>query len=109
MQLEDYLDLHHPAGIRIKGTRINIEDVVFCVQDGLTATQIVQEFPSLTLEQVHAVLAYYYRNQAPIDDYIARELAAFDEEKRQQDQGERPEVVKRLLRLKAEREGKVST
>ncbi len=108
MQLEEYFEFDNPNGIRIKGTRVNIEIVVYATREGMTPGQVVQNYPTLTLEQVHAALAYYYANRATIDDYIARQEAAYDEAKRRHEAGERPEVVRRLLKLKAERQGKVT-
>ena len=107
MQLEDYFEFDNPIGIRIRGTRVNVENVILAAARGYAPGRIVQSYPSLTLEQVHAVLAYYYRNRQQIDDYMARQEAAYDEAKKQHEQGERPEVVQRLLKLRAEREGKV--
>jgi uncharacterized protein (DUF433 family) len=66
MQLEDYFDLNEPNGIRIRSTRVNLEDVVYAARQGQTPARIAQSFPSLSLEQVHAALAYYYRNQQQV-------------------------------------------
>lgn len=101
MQLEDYLDFDNPNGIRIKDVRINIEVIIMAAQVGLTPAEIVQDFPFLSLEQVHAALAYYYRNRAQMDDYIKRQDAAYDEAKRKHESGERPEVVQRLMKSRA--------
>jgi len=109
MQLEDYLEFDNPNGIHIRDTRVNIENVIVAAARGHAPGRIVQSYPSLTLEQVHAVLTYYYRNRQQIDDYMARQKAAYDEAKRQHEQGERPDVVQRLQRLRAEKEGKVPT
>lgn len=108
MVLEEYLEFDNPNGIRIKGTRVNIEDVVYLVREGMSPGQIRRDLPSLTLEQVHAALTYYYRNRAEVDDYMTRQEAEWEAEKRNHEQGERSEVVNRLLRLKAEKEGKVA-
>lgn len=108
MQLEDYFDFDNPNGIRIKPTRVNLEDVVYAAMRGETPSQIAHSFRSLDLEKVHAALAYYYRNRQEVDEYMKAQEAAYDEAKRQHEQGERPEVVKRLLKLRAEQEGRVS-
>lgn len=109
MQLKDYFDFDDPNGIRIKPTRVNLENVVYAAMRGETPSQIVRGFPSLNLEKVHAALAYYYRNQQQVDEYMKAQEAAYDEAKRQHEQGERPEVVKRLLELRAEQKGRVSS
>lgn len=109
MQLEEYFDFKNLNGIRIEGTRVNLEDVVYMAREGMSPGQIRQDLPSLTLEQIHAALAYYYRNRASVDEYMARQEAEWDAEKRQHEAGERPEVVLRLLQMKAERKGKVGS
>lgn len=107
MQLEDYFEFDNPNGIRIRGTRINLEDVVYLAGEGMSAGQIRQDLPALSLEQVHAALAYYYRNRVTVDEYIVRQHAEWEAEKQHHEAGERPAVVENLLRLKAERKGKV--
>jgi uncharacterized protein (DUF433 family) len=100
MQLEDYFDFQNPNGIRIKGTRVSIEHVIYAAGEGLTAGQIRQEFPSLTLEQVHACLTYYYGHRAEVDAYMAKQEAEWEQDMKRQEQSERPEVVKRLLQMR---------
>ena len=109
MQLEDYFEFDNPNGIRIRGTRVNLEDVIYLAREGMSAGQIRQDLPALTIEQVHAALTYYYRNRQTVDDYMLRQDAEYDAEKRQAEAGDRPEVVSRLLRLKSERKGKVGS
>jgi uncharacterized protein (DUF433 family) len=46
---------------RITGTRIRIQDVVvWHEQMGLSPDEIVSQYPTLTLGDVHAALTYYY-------------------------------------------------
>lgn len=42
----------------IKGTRITVYDVLEYLAGGMTEAQIVADFPSLTLEDVRAALAF---------------------------------------------------
>lgn len=107
MELNEYLDFNNPNGIRIKGTRVNLEDVVYLASEGMAPGQIHRDLPVLTLEQIHAALAYYYRNRPGVDEYMARQDAEWEADKKKQKEDERPEVVKRLLRLRAEQKGKV--
>jgi uncharacterized protein (DUF433 family) len=80
MQLVDYLEFesiqtkYGPAEtIRIKGHRIAIENVIELFNMGSSPERIVQEFyPSLTLAEVYATIAYYLQNKAAVDAYIQR-------------------------------------
>ena len=79
MQLEDYFDFLAPNDIRLKGRRIGIETILFDYLDGVSAEEIALRYSHLSLEQVHATITYYWRNQAQIDAYLH---AAEDHEKR---------------------------
>ena len=53
---------------RIDGHRIQVEDIaIWHERMGMSPDQIVSEYPSITLADVHAALAYYYENRARID------------------------------------------
>lgn len=42
----------------ITGTRISVSDVLSWMSEGMSALDIVADFPELTVEKVYAVLAY---------------------------------------------------
>lgn len=53
---------------RIDGHRITVEDVaVWHERMGMSPDEIVSAYPSITLAEVHAALAYYYENREQID------------------------------------------
>jgi uncharacterized protein (DUF433 family) len=53
---------------RIDGHRIQVEDVaIWHERMGMSPDQIVSEYPSITLADVHAALAYYYENRERVD------------------------------------------
>jgi uncharacterized protein (DUF433 family) len=53
---------------RIDGHRITVEDVsIWRERMGMSPDEIVSAYPSLTLSDVHAALAYYYENREAID------------------------------------------
>ena len=56
---------------RIDGHRITVENVaIWHERMGLSPDEIVSAYPSLTLSNVHAALAYYYENRERIDAEI---------------------------------------
>ena len=56
---------------RIDGHRITVEDVaIWHERMGMSPDEIVSAYPSITLSDVHAALAYYYENRAQIDAEI---------------------------------------
>ena len=53
---------------RIEGHRITVKHIVLDYQrGGMSPDEIVSAYPTLTLSDVHAALAYYYDHQAEID------------------------------------------
>lgn len=61
----------------IAGTRFPVRSVVMSVlKHGLTPEELVEQFPYLTLAQIHDALAYYYDNREEVD----RDLAENTEE-----------------------------
>ncbi len=59
---------------RIAGTRIRVMDiVVWHERQGMSADEIVADFPELTLADVFAALAYYFDHRDEIEESFARE------------------------------------
>jgi len=56
--------------IRIGGTRVTLDTVISAFQEGLTAEEIVQQYPSLALADVYAVIGYYLRRRSEIEAYL---------------------------------------
>ena len=56
--------------IRVAGTRVTLETVAEVFQQGATAEEIVQQYPSLALAEVYAVLAFYLARRPQVDAYL---------------------------------------
>jgi uncharacterized protein (DUF433 family) len=98
--LESYFDVLTPDDIRLGGTRIGIETVLAAYLEGCSPEEIVLDYPSLSLEQVHATITYYFANQAEVDAYLRRHREFSDEMRRRQEENP-PEAVRRLRALRA--------
>ena len=71
MQLDDYFDFLAPNDIRIKGTRVGIETVLYDhIHRSRTPEQIAASYPALTLEQVYATILYYLHNREAVTAYL---------------------------------------
>ena len=52
---------------RIAGHRIKVQDVAIWYEEmNLSPQEIVEQYPMITLSDVHAALAYYYDNKQEI-------------------------------------------
>ncbi len=98
MRLEDYFDVLAPDDIRVRGTRMGIETILFDYLDlGLFPEDIAVRYPTLTLEQVHAAITYYWHKKAEMD----ADLQACREHEarllRHEQESNLPPAIKRLL------------
>lgn len=64
------------------GTRTKVRQVVIDSLAGHTPAQIQQQYPHLTLAQIHAALAYYYDHRAAIDAEIVESTRTAEESRR---------------------------
>lgn len=90
----------HDGVIRVAGTRVPLETVAHAFERGATAEEIAQQYPSLALADVYAVLGYLLRHQAKVAAYVqqrATQGAAVrrDNEGRFDPQGVRARLVAR--------------
>src|SRR5947209_16107152 len=60
------------SGLRVTGTRVLLERIVHAFEDGATPEGIVQSYDTLQLADVYAVLAWYLRHKAEVEDYLCR-------------------------------------
>lgn len=77
--------------IRVIGSRITLHTLVGCLKMGDTAEDILDNFPSLTLSQINAVIEWYLNHRAEADEYI-REVD-IEAEKIRQEIESRPESI----------------
>ena len=64
--------------LRLAGTRVSIDSIVYAFWRGQTAESIAQSFPVLTLEQVYGALTFYLANKSEIDAYLKEADAQFE-------------------------------
>jgi len=58
--------------IRVKGSRLIIDLIVFRYQEGDTVEDIHDSFPTVSVEQIQKTLSWYLANQSEVDDYIRK-------------------------------------
>ena len=78
--------------VRVGGTRVSLDSVIFAFNEGSTPEEIVQQYTTLSLADVYAVIGYYLHHQQEVDAYLlAREEQAqmlqHEIEARQPDRG----------------------
>lgn len=56
--------------IRVTGSRVGLEAVVYQYEQGNNAEQIHESFPSLKLADIHAVISYYLNHHEQVNEYL---------------------------------------
>ena len=104
MELESYFDFWAPDDIRVKGTRIGIEIILYeYIHRSQSPEAIAARFPSLNLEQVYATITYYLHNREAINAYLEDWLEHGRQMREEQERNPPPVVVK-LRALAAQRQ-----
>ncbi len=103
MQLEDYFLFLAPDDIRLKGTRVGIETILYdYIYRSRTPEEIAKTYPSLSLEQVYATILYYLHNKEQVSQYIADWLEWGHRMREEQKRTPSP-TAQKLQQLRAER------
>ncbi len=103
MRLEDYFDFQRPDDIRLKGTRVGIESILYeYIHRRRTPEEIARQFYTVTLEQVYATILYYLHNREAVTAYL-EDWLEFERRAREEQNRNPPPVILKLRQLMAER------
>ena len=75
----EYVERTAEGGWRVAGSRVSLDSVVQAYWEGKSPEAIVEEFPSLTAEQVYGVVAFYLRHKREIDQHLVRQASRWEE------------------------------
>jgi len=64
------LMLESEGSIRVGGTRVTLDSLVYAFLEGATAEEIAYQYPSLDLSDIYSVIGYYLHHRAKVDAYI---------------------------------------
>ena len=68
----------------IVGTRTKVMDIAIRYEfGGMTPDQIIEQFPHLSLAQIHDALSYYYEHKSELDGIYRKEQRLVDELRKQ--------------------------
>src|SRR5688500_7903770 len=69
--------------LRIDGTRMTVNQIVRLHKEGLSAAEIVEQYPQRTLSEIYTVLAWYHAHEAEFDQELAAEEFAAEQAERE--------------------------
>ncbi|MGH7139321.1 MAG: DUF433 domain-containing protein [Pirellulales bacterium] len=69
--------------LRIDGTRMTVNQIVMLHKRGLSAEEIVAQYPRRTMSEIYTVLAWYHANKDEFDKELAAEAVEQERLRRQ--------------------------
>jgi uncharacterized protein (DUF433 family) len=66
-------------GYGIIGSRVSLESLIVPFLDGAAPETLVDEFPTLSLEQVYGAITFYLAHRAEIDRYLKEAETLWEE------------------------------
>ncbi len=106
MLLEDYFHFLAPNDIRLKGTRVGIETVLYdFIYRSCSPEHIAETYPTVSIEQVYATILYYHCKRQEVENYLS-EWFEFGRKMRERQECDLPPDIIRLRQLRAERDAK---
>ena len=67
------------GGYYVAGSRVSLASIVYEYRDGATAETIRQNFPTLSLEQIHGAIAFYLGHSEEVEAYLREFEKKWDE------------------------------
>jgi uncharacterized protein (DUF433 family) len=64
--------------VRITGSRVPIDTVIYHFKLGATAEEISYKFPSLRLADIYGAIYYYLAHQSDMEEYLSQQEAGAD-------------------------------
>jgi len=77
------LEIDQDNVIRVSGTRITLDTVIYSFNEGATAEEIVYQYPTLKLADVYAIISYYLHQRQEVDEYLRQRQVLAEEIQRQ--------------------------
>ena len=86
------------AGVlRVGDSRVSLDTVIIAFGQGATPEQIVEDYDSLELAEVYAVISYYLQNRDEVEDYLARRKVERRKLRRQIESRSNPQGIREKL------------
>ena len=59
--------------LRLGNTRVSLDSVILAFKEGATPEEIVENFDTLVLADVYAVIGYYLKNTPAVEGYLKKQ------------------------------------
>lgn len=100
MLLESYFDIYSENDIRLKGTRIGIETILYeYIYNRKNAEEISSLYTQISLENIYSTILYYLHNKVLVTQYMVNWLKNSENCAKQQDENPALHII-RVKKLK---------
>ncbi len=89
--------MDHDGVMRILHSRVTLDTLVSAFQDGATAEEIAQQYPTVSLADIYSIIGYYLRRHPEIDAYLARRQQAAQQVRQQNERRCNPAGIRARL------------
>jgi len=89
--------------VRVRGTRITLDTMWSAFNEGATAEEIVQQYPSLSLADAYQAIGYCLRHPALVAGYLAKRNDFTEETRKSNESRWRPEGIRTRLLQRRQR------
>ncbi len=72
------------GGYAIIGSRVSLESIIVPFLDGASPETLVDEFPTLSLEQVYGAITFYLAHRSDVDAYLKETERLWEEARKSQ-------------------------
>ncbi len=72
------------GGYYLEGSRVSLESLIYPFLEGASPETLVDEFPTLSLEQVYGAITFYLAHRPEIDAYLTATEKLGDEARKRQ-------------------------
>jgi uncharacterized protein (DUF433 family) len=76
------LDMLPDGAVRVRGTRVSLDTVIRAFDEGCTLEEIHDDYPTLQLADIYAVIAFYLRHRETVQAYLAESQQKAEEIRR---------------------------
>jgi uncharacterized protein (DUF433 family) len=77
------LTLDQAGVLRVAGTRVSLDSIIYAFDEGATPEEMAQAFPTLDLAAIYSVISYYLQNRAEVAQYLEQREAQREEMKKE--------------------------
>ncbi len=89
--------------LRVTGSRVTLDSIVAQFKSGASAEQIQEDFPSVTLNDIYSLIAYYLQHSRAVEGYLREQAQAAIEVRGELERHlETKQLRERLRRRRAE-------